>query len=176
VHLILLDGPKGAGKSTVSRALKERLPDAESLSLDAERSAIPGALPNAEFNRQAFASLLHKAEALLARGGSVIVDCGLSKERLEELRALAAQQGASLHAYGLTAPAETLLARVRERDAAKGKVTDEARFHETYAVQQAKGTEGLTIFDTERLRPDDIAGAILSDIGDEPKELRISPR
>ncbi len=165
--VIVLDGPKGAGKTTLANLLKEKLENMEILSLDVIRRSLPGAKATTEFNRIAFAMLLEKLPKLLEEKRNVIIDMGLSEERFAALKQLAMEYGASIRAYSLIAPRELLLERVTARDKREGKTTNEERFQEIYAAQQAKSFGNFMVFDTSALSPEEIANTIVMGINNE---------
>ena len=163
--MVLLDGSKGAGKTTVGDILAQRLSDSSFLTLDNERRALPPSERSiTERNKEAFENLMVKAEQQLDGGMSLIIDCGLTDERVTRITALAATKGLPVHKFLLKASYETQLNRVRARDAAKGNQTDEARFAEVHGIIHSKSLDDFTVIDTDTLAPDTIADAILKAI------------
>jgi len=162
-YIILLDGPKGSGKTSVARLLKEKLPQVDFLSLDEERRKIPNARATTEFNRQAFDIILSKIESAFDSGRGIVLDSGLSRVRVEAIEAIAQKCAASIFKYALIAPRDVLLSRVRARDEKKSKATDEERFMYTYTQQQSKDFHDFTVFDTSNTLSVDIAAKILNE-------------
>ena len=160
--IMFLDGPKGSGKSTVGGLLKLKLSNTDFFGLDEERRKISGAKTNTEFNNQAFQAILENTEKSLVAGKNVVIDSGLKEGRIAQIHQVLSKHKASLFSYAFIAPYNVLLSRVRERDAQKGKTTDEKRFQETYATQQAKDFKNFTIFDTSKISPEDIIVQIIT--------------
>ena len=163
--IILLDGSKGAGKSTTAKILCEHLKDSVYLGIDAERRALSeqeGTIT--ERNQRAFQKILEKTELYLKEKRTIIIDCGLIEERIPQIEKLAAADGSSVYKFLLKASYETQLARVRERDKARGKTTDEGRFAEVHSLVHAKSLEGFTVIETDVLSPQEIADTILEKI------------
>lgn len=164
-QIILLDGAKGAGKSTVSHLLGAHLPHAIILSLDEERRALPDQeKTRSELNQIAFKIILEKTKTGLENGKSIVIDCGLTEERVSIFDNLANEGEAKIHKFFLKAPYETLLERVRGRDRAKGKPTDEKRFEEVFNILHSKDFTGFTIIETNTLTPQEISDKIVSSL------------
>ncbi len=164
-RLILFDGPKGAGKTTIRKLLTVRLPSVVFLNLDRIRVQIQRpneSIPDA--NARATEVLSKEIAVALDAGQTVFVDSGLTENRLRTLEAIGRERSIPILKYQLIAPVEILLDRVRTRDAEKGKPTNEARFKETYTLQQAKSTDGFTVFDTSILSAEEVAESIAKDI------------
>ena len=160
--IILLDGSKGAGKSSVSEILVSRLGDSISLSLDNERRILPDQKKSrAELNKKAFENMVNKARELLENGKNIIIDCGLTEERISILERLASDTNSKLHKFLLKASYGTLLDRVRFRDSGKGKSTDVERFDEVFKIVHSKEFDGFNVIETEKLELEEIADAIL---------------
>ena len=71
--IILLDGSKGAGKSTTASLLREKVSDNIFLSLDDIRHSIPNAMATAEYNQLAYDKLLLQAESSIKEGKNIIM-------------------------------------------------------------------------------------------------------
>jgi predicted kinase len=160
--IILLDGSKGAGKTTVGEILVQHLKDTVFLSLDVERRALKDQdRPRSERNKEAFTNVMTKSGQYLDKGSNLIIDCGLIEERIARIDALAAEKGTHVYKFLLKASYETQLERVRSRDSAKGNETDVARFAEVHGIVHAKDFDGFTIIDTDQLSPEQVADEIL---------------
>lgn len=162
--LILLDGPKGSGKTTIRKLLQLQLQNTEFLSLDAARLSIPGSRATNEFNAQAFEILFTQIRACLKQKKNVVLDSGLNDERFTILQNIAHEESAAVLAFSLIAPFETLAERVRERDALKGKQHDPERLRYTYTAQQSKDFSPFKIFDTTVLSKEEIVAEIMKEI------------
>lgn len=161
--VILLDGSKGAGKTTAGKILTQRLKDTMSLSIDNERRALPRSDKHiTERNKEAFEKIMEKGSQYLDQGTSLVIDCGLIDERIARIEALAAEKGSRVYKFLLRAQYETQLDRVRSRDSAKGKETDEERFAEVHTIVHAKKFDDFTVIDTDQLTPDEVADKIIA--------------
>lgn len=163
-YIILIDGPKGSGKTSVWELLKEKLPDVEFLSLDEERRKIPNARATDDFNNQAFEIIYEKIKEALGRKKSVLLDAGVKPERIERIDQIAQTFEVPILKFALIAPQDVLLSRIRDRDMKKGKATDEERFWYTYHAQQSKDFKDFIIFDTSKIFSEEIASKIYAEI------------
>ncbi|MFA6414898.1 MAG: AAA family ATPase [Candidatus Paceibacterota bacterium] len=164
--IILLDGSKGAGKSTVGEILTHQLEGVVFLTLDNERRALENQeRTRAELNKEAFENILSKSTKHLIEGTNLIIDCGLTEERVSKVESLAADKNVTVYKFLLKASYETQLDRVRSRDSAKGNETDEARFAEVHNIVHAKNSDDFTIIDTDQLNPSEVATKIVRLIG-----------
>jgi predicted kinase len=160
--VIVLDGSKGAGKTTVGEILIQHLKDVVFLSLDNERRALANQdRSRAERNKEAFDNVLARGAQHLVNGTSLIIDCGLTEERISRIESLAAEKGSRVYKILLKASYETQLNRVRGRDSAKGNGTDEARFAEVHNIVHAKSFDGFITIDTDKQTPTEIADKIV---------------
>lgn len=163
-RIILLDGPKGAGKSTLARLLQAKLSNTNVLSLDQLRRSIPGAQANALYNKRAFELLLKLLKSEIQNGTDVIIDCGLTQANLAKLEEFIKGIGGNFYKYSLSAPYEILLERVKRREELKGKETDIARFDYLIDVLTSKSFDTYTHIDTSQMTTEDIAKKILADL------------
>jgi aminoglycoside phosphotransferase family enzyme/predicted kinase len=128
-RLIAIGGVSGTGKTTLARALAPDLgaaPGAVILRSDVVRKKLFGAAPterlgpgaySEEVSANVYDALRSRARTLLGAGHSVIVDAvyleSRDRTRIEEV---ATDTGVPFAGFWLTAPAETLLTRVRSRN------------------------------------------------------------
>lgn len=160
--IILLDGPKGSGKTTVGKLLEKKIANADYLSLDEIRRAIPDAKATTHFNQMAFDKLLEKLNQAINEGNIAIIDCGLTMEKLDTLEKTVTTLGVGLYKYSLNTSPETLFDRVAKRDLREGKRTDKERFDYVYQLQQAKEFRDYTTIDTELSSPNEIVSEIIA--------------
>jgi aminoglycoside phosphotransferase family enzyme/predicted kinase len=127
-RLIAIGGVSGTGKSTLARALAPGLgaaPGAVTLRSDVIRKKLFGAAPTERLDPEAYRkevsltvydTLISRADMLLRAGHSVIVDAVyLERGDRARIEQLASDTGVPFQGFWLTAPADLLLARVRER-------------------------------------------------------------
>jgi len=161
--IILLDGSKGAGKTTTGEILLQHLEGTVYLSVDNERRALPRSDKHiTERNKEAFEVIMEKSAQYLDEGKNLIIDCGLIDERVARIEALAGEKNARVYKFLLKALYETQLDRVRSRDSAKDKETDEARFKEVHDIVHAKNFADFTVVDTDQFSPAEVADRILA--------------
>ena len=168
IMLILLDGSKGAGKTSTSNILLENLKNAIYLGLDAERRKLPVEnKTRKELNREAFVIILNKVEENLINGKNVIVDCGLTTERVSNFEIITQNTKAKLYKFFLKADKDTLLTRVQNRDLASNRATNIERFNEVYNIIHSKEFDGFEIIETDKLSIEEVASAILALLNNE---------
>ena len=155
--LIVIDGPKGAGKSTLADLLVKSIPNTELFSIDGERRLIEKTGDKDRDNRAAFLSIVQKLEQLFLNGGNAIVDSAVFGDRLVILEDLVKRFDVQLHKLSLTAPSEVLRNRVKEREEAKGRIFDEERFEQLLKVVKDVSLDGFTVFDTQKVTAQEIA-------------------
>lgn len=162
--IILLDGSKGAGKSTTAQFLLDHLENPVYLSIDEVRR---GFSPDhtkdiREKNKEAFEIIILKTVEGIESNRNVIIDCGLSTERLTRLEEIATKRNISLHKFFLKASYEIQLNRVRERDRAKGKEdTDVKRFDEIHKHIHSKNLSEFVVIETDKYNLDQVGKAML---------------
>lgn len=144
--LVAVGGPSGSGKSTFARAAAPLVgpsPGAVVVRTDEVRKRLAGVgvlerLPQEayapDFSAQVYAAAFDAAGRMLKAGWSVVLDATFIDEDLRRrAEALAESNGVLFEGVWLTAPAEVLEARVRERTADASDATVEV-----LARQQAR--------------------------------------
>jgi len=163
--IILLDGSKGAGKTSVGALLVKKMTDVFLLSLDVERRALPDQEQNrTQLNKEAFEIIMDKATAFLRDNHTIIVDCGLTKERVQRFENLSSENHAKLYKFFLKASHDTLLDRVRSRDRVYGRSTNVERFEEVLKIVHDKEFKDFVIIETDMLGVEDVASTIIKTI------------
>jgi hypothetical protein len=94
----------------------------------------------------------------------IVVDCGLLKERVDFFEQLSRDTKTKLYKFFLKASRETLLNRVRSRDAIHGGETNVERFDEVLKIVQDKDFKDFTIIETDTLSLEDVAARIMKAI------------
>ena len=162
--LILIDGPKGSGKSTLSNLLRSRLLDTEFFSLDSERGLLSRTDSIENDNEKAFQNMAEKSKVTFVLNKSVVIDSGLSAERIAVLEKLSREYDVHVHKFSLTAPYAVLYSRVEERGKIKGKDFDKNRFNYTLQAQQSKSFDDFCVIDSDKLSPQEILEVVLKHI------------
>lgn len=162
--LIILDGAKGAGKSTIAEILNKKLENTKIVSLDATRRLIDGSKATDEYNKIAYEKMLVSTKSLLEEGITVIIDSGLREEQVTGFKNVASSLGKEVHLFHLDASRDVLRERVKERDAARNKTFNPERFDYTFDVQRSKDFSEFHEIFTEGLTPEHIAEQILKEI------------
>lgn len=133
------------------------------MSLDVERRSLPNQQrTRTELNKEAFENVLEKTNIVLEKDFNVVIDCGLTQDRISAIENLATDKNATVYRFLLNAPYEVLLERVQFRDSSKGKTTDEARFEEVFHIVHSKDFDGFQIIETDSSTPEEIATKIIA--------------
>lgn len=146
--LVVLDGPKGVGKSTTTAALRKLVPDMVDISLDFVRRDIGIEGTSFEKNKVAFEEVKVRVEQALAGEHAVILDCGLNDYRIAALNTVARMTHSGIIYFFLKAPYEILVARVAARDKAKARQFNKHRFDEVYELVMDKDFSKFHVIDT----------------------------
>jgi predicted kinase len=164
--IILLDGSKGAGKTSVATLLTKKIKNSSILSLDIERRALPDKEKSrTELNKEAFEILVEKAMTLLSETHTIIVDCGLIPERIKRFEELSRETHIKLYKFFLKASHNTLLDRVRSRDRTRGGTTNVERFEEVFKIVHDKEFKDFIVIETDVLGVEDVTKTIIKAIG-----------
>ncbi len=162
--LIILDGARGAGKSTVSALLKERTENTVFVGLDMIRNLITKSKATDDFNVIAFDAIFAITDSFLSNGITVFIDSGIAKERDKKLKEIAIKNNVSIFMYHLSAPKEVLWERIQKRGEERGKMPSRERFDYTYEMQQVKDFSDFVEIDTTKNTPSEITNQIYSEV------------
>lgn len=162
--LVLIDGPKGAGKSTISELLKGKLSNTEFFSIDEERKIIKKSGDRDEDNTRAFISITQKLVKVFEEQKNAVLDSAVFDNRLSILEDISKKYGVHLYKFSITAPPEVLRSRVKEREESKGKIFNCDRFDYTLGVVQNKSFEDFYVLDSDKLSAKEIFKIIYSKI------------
>lgn len=168
-YLILLDGAKGAGKSTVSNLLRDKLPGMVILDWGSMWRLISDQKPRDEDDAMVLEAAVQHVRSLLNSHTSALLDNHLTEKRMQSFDLLGKECGAQVLKYHLVAPPEILLSRVRQRDTERGQETNEERFHRMHQMQQSKDFSDFKTFNTTRMSPEAIADSIIKDLSHNPQ-------
>jgi len=163
-YLVIIDGPKGSGKSTLWELLKEHLSNTEFFSLDNMRQLVEKTDSKDNDNEKVFWLLTEKLKDVFRQKKNAVIDSGLSERRVIVLEEISKEYAIQLHKFAFIAPYDVLHSRVKERDKNKGKIFDKHRFDYTLNVQQSKSFENFFIIDSSKLSPQEIFEMVYSKI------------
>jgi len=159
--LIILDGARGAGKSTVSNLLKDKIDNTVFIGLDFIRNLITKSKATDDFNAIAFDAIFSITDSFLSNNINVVIDSGITKERDKKLAEIAHKNGASIFMYYLSAPKEILWKRIQKRGEERKSMPNRERFDYTHGMQQAKDFSDFIEIDTTKNNPEEIVAKIL---------------
>ena len=162
--LIILDGARGAGKSTASAILKEKMENTVFIGLDMIRNLITKSKATDDFNTIAFDAIFSITDSFLSNGINVVIDSGITKERDKKLKDIALKYDVDIFMFYLSAPKEVLWERIQKRGEERKRMPNRERFDYTHGMQQAKDFSDFIEIDTTKLNPEDITELILSKI------------
>lgn len=164
--LIVIDGPTGAGKSTVAKALHRKLPSALIL-LDFVRRIISNFdLDNKEHHKLGNEVLLLMIKKYLIAGYNVIIEKAITSEDDVKLFRKLAKGKAHILFYRMEAPLEVRIKRVKERQIPKHlrkgstlkRISRSNHYYEKLKHQNIK-----QVFDSTKLSVRQIVNKILKD-------------
>lgn len=163
--LIILDGARGAGKSTVSAILKEKMENTVFVGLDMIRNLVTKSKATDDFNAIAFDVIFSVTDSFLSNDVNIVIDSGITKERDKKLKDIVIKHNADIYMFYLSAPKEVLWERIQKRGEERNRMPNRERFDYTYSMQQAKDFSEFTEIDTTKFNPEQITDLILSKIG-----------
>ena len=163
-YLILLDGPKGAGKSTLTELLEKNLPNMASFGIDRERNLLERTDSITNDNERAFEAILNKLDITFSSGRNAVIDCGVTERRLDVLESLVKKHDVSFYKFSLPAPYAVLRSRVETRDKTRGKAFNSERFDVIYEALLAKSFDHFHMLDSDKLSPQEMLEAVRSRI------------
>jgi predicted kinase len=149
MNLIILNGPSGVGKSTISNKLQPNIPNSIVLDIDELRRSIP----NYKENRKESLSLSYKMaaeqiEISLKNGQTVIVDKTISQsDTLETFIAVGKANNAEIFEFILFADKETIQKRADERGYIPGSLLTPKKVGELWEKANALRMERSTAID-----------------------------
>ena len=163
--LILIDGPMGSGKTTVSQLLHKKLKRTSHIGLDRIKRYISDFKRNPKDNEISRNIVFAMTDAYLKQGINVIVEQGMRDTHINAFKKIAKKNKIKCFIYQLDAPKKLLFERVHKRTALLGKPkTSTARIERNYKIHLANKYKHMNIFNSEKLNPEQIAKLILKDL------------
>ncbi|MFA5258496.1 MAG: AAA family ATPase [Candidatus Pacearchaeota archaeon] len=166
--LVIIDGPMGAGKSTVSKLIHKKIKYSALLSLDRIKHIISGVkVDDLEHLQLASEIGAVMTKEYLKRGKNVIVEKAFTKEEyLKDFLKQVNYQHSEIFIYQIEAPLKLRIERVKGRDSPEGIKTKPTlkkikKNHENYNNFKYKNAK---IFDSSRLTAIQIVNQILKDL------------
>jgi len=165
-YIIMLDGPMGAGKTTVARSLHLKLSRVALLSWD-ELKWLVNDLQNTLEDKNLITEMrFEMVKKMLANGISVIVEGGFNKkERRDLYLELAQQEKLHLFGYYFVASEEILLERAMSRPKPN---TEKEKISQENILKNIKNHPereyGFEIIDTTLTKTNEIVEKIISSI------------
>lgn len=168
MKLIIINGPSGVGKSTLTKMLHQEMPKSFLLDMDAMRRYMNGYREFADESRALSYAICHGiVRTCLERGHDVILDrLMLTSEVIDPFRSIANELGAEIHEFILWAPKDVCFGRASERQNAWSKgglLTPEKcmLFWDKMNVFKDERPEA-TIVDVDGLSPEEVLKKIQS--------------
>ena len=159
--LIVLDGAKGTGKSTVSLLLQNKLNKTAFIGFDSVRHLIVNAKASNKNNKIVFDVIISMLNSFLEHDVNVVIDGGLTEERLKIIQKIVQKNNSNLYLYHLWAPREVLWERIQGR--AQCKKPDRERFDYVYDILNKKNLAEFKEVDTVQNNPETIVEKIYKD-------------
>lgn len=163
--LLIIDGPMGAGKTTVAKMLHPKLKRTSHIGLDRIKVFISDFKRNPSDNKISGNIVLAMTQEYLKQGINVLIEQGLRGEQIEVLKKIAKKHKADCFIYQLTAPRLLLQSRVLNRTQILGKPKiSKARIERNYKIHLENRYIHAVVFDSEKLNPKQIANQILKEV------------
>jgi len=166
--IMIIDGPMGAGKTTITKLLHERIKNVAHIGLDRIKWFVSGFRRTRPQNAMTREVVMAMAKEYLKQGVNVIIEQGMKQEQITQYKKIAKDFKAKFLMYKLEAPKEVLLKRVAARIPTPGRIkVSPARVLRNYRLfnqfNKDKHNEA-TVFETERLAPEQVVAFIVKDI------------
>lgn len=171
--LLILDGPMGTGKTTVSKLLHEKLEGVALVTLSNVKKFIFDHEKDHAYNKISQEVILVMVNKYLELGISVIVEWAMRKERVKAFKEIAKENGAQFYIYQLEGSKDLLLKRVKERTRIllnkkllpkKNIANVEKHFEQHHLFHSENKYNNAIILNSEKLSATQIARKILRDI------------
>jgi len=168
VKLILVDGPMGAGKTTVAQLLHKNLKYSALISLDPLKR-LYSEFKSGDKKSLEIASDVGSAMAktYLDKGINVIVEKAFTDRKfLTQFIKSSKTKNAKVYVYQIEAPLETRIERIKKRSIAKPKYKKPTlkRINKNHENYKTLRYENAIIFDSSKLTPRKIIKEILKEV------------
>jgi len=163
--LLVIDGPMGAGKTTTSKILHEKLKNVAHIGLDRIKWFVSGFKRTTPQNEMTRSVLMGMARAYLKQGVSVILEQAIRKDQVVKYKKIAKANKARFLIYQLEAPKDILFKRVIKRPPPPGKSkVARSRIIRNYKIYNSRKPFTATILNSKDLTAKQVANHILKDI------------
>lgn len=162
--VLLVDGMSGAGKTTVTKLLAEKLPRTAIVGFDKIKKFVSDFERGVRDNQIAREVTMVMVQKYLDLGLSVIVEHPFKTEEIEFYAALANERHIPIYKFQLHADPDTALQRVIKRTRENNGDLPEDRARRNISSFEPRSHLGFTVINTTNARPQDIAEIILDEI------------
>ncbi len=169
---VIIDGPMGSGKTTVTKLLQDKLPRTAFLGTDKIKWFLSGFDRTSSADKEVSRAVtLGMCKEYLSRGFNVVLDQGFrEKAWAMPFLKLAKKEGVRLMVYRLDASDEVLLERVAARPKPEHVQAKASRVYAVGNIQSHRdqGYSGPEVIhvDTAKLAPEKIARFIRKNLGE----------
>lgn len=165
LFLILIDGPMGSGKTTITQILHSKLKRTAYIGLDRVKRFISDFKKNPIDNEISRNVVLAMTSEYLKQGINVIIEQGMREDYIKLLKKIAIKNKAEFYIYQLDVPKELLQQRVFERTRlANRPQIPKSRIDRNYKIHLSSKYKHTKVFDSEKLTPEVIAKDILKEV------------
>ena len=162
--LLLIDGPKGSGKTAAAEILHQRFPRTALLGMDRIKWSMSDFKRNRRNNTIIYDVVKAMAGAFLDQGVNVIVEQGFREGLANEFLVIGKKHKARMFIVSLTAPRSVLLVRVKRRMKTRQATSRPpiawSRVQRNMRIQAARPPLGGPVIDTEHITPVQVANII----------------
>ena len=165
--MIIIEGPMGAGKTTISDLLHPKLPRTAYLGMDKIKWFLSDFQRTNEDNGLVNRVMHGMAKTFLEEGCNLLIGQGFwKKEYVQPYVDLAEKMKVDLYFYHLEAPVDVLRERIKSRPDTPNKppLTDERIEKNLKTWKENKYELGKT-FDTTKFSPEEVVELIIQDLG-----------
>lgn len=164
--LLLLDGMTGAGKTTTSALLSEKLPRTAIVGMDKVKRFVSDFERGTRDNAIAREIVFVMAKKYLELGLSVIVEEPFkSPEDVVSYQELAEANSVPCHKFQLFVSPEVAFQRVVARQENRDNKVPEERIQRNISLYEDRSALGFEVIDTTERSPDEVAKIILDRVG-----------